>query len=51
MAKKVAAWREAGKARKRTGKKGLTASRNNCIFCNDRNNRHNRKDNRNGRGK
>ena len=36
--KKVAARREAGKARKRTGREGLTGSGNDCIFCNNRNN-------------
>ena len=53
-ANKVAARREVGKARKRTGKKGLTGSGNNCIFCNNRNNRHdesNKKDARLGRAK
>ena len=52
--KKVAARREAGKARKRTGREGLTGSGNDCIFCNNRNNRYdecNKKDARYRRGK
>src|SRR3989475_8581249 len=53
-AKKVAAGREAGKSRKRAGKKCLTGNGNNCIFCNNRNNRRDergKKDRKPGREK
>src|SRR5437870_2744061 len=53
-AKKVAAGREAGKSRKRAGKKCLTGNGNNCIFCNNRKNRRDergKKDRKPGREK
>src|SRR5713226_4018942 len=53
-ARKVAAGREAGKRRKRTGNKVLDTGGNNCIFCNNRNDRHDergKKDKRPGREK
>src|SRR2546422_11720587 len=53
-AKKVAAGREAGKSRKRGGKKCLTGDGNNCIFCNKRKNRRDergKKDRKTGREK
>src|SRR5438445_13725552 len=53
-AKKVAAGREAGKPRKRAGKKCLTRNGNNYIFCNNRKNRRDergKKDRKPGREK
>jgi hypothetical protein len=44
LSKKLTAGEEAGKARKRSGRKDLTNRGNNCIFCYDRNNRYNERD-------
>jgi hypothetical protein len=46
--KKLTAGEEAGKTRKRPGKKDLTNRGNNCMFCNNRNNRCDERDKKDG---